>query len=887
MFRSNYRSSVRSGQIYSGPVKSQLYQSCRSIRHLLQIHAKLTVTGEINGHEEHHQHTILHLLNSYSSFHQLDTVVSIFNSVETPIPPLWNTVIRAHTNAGQHGKAIELYHGMSARTDQNFGPDKYTFTFVLKACAGVRDSKTGGLVHDEVLMRGLENDLYIRTGLINLYSKLGMIDVARKLFDTMPEEPDIVTWNAMILGLAQTRCERDSCEALDLFRRKQYCPGGVRPNSVTLLNLLPAVCNLENLTACRSLHGFVVRRCFSDIRSLHNGLIDAYSKCGVVSVARKLFDEMPETRDDVSWASMISGYVHNGCLTQALELFDESNSPLNAVSVVSAIIAATETGDLRRGKEIHLRARSSKADADIRVVTALVTMYTKHDEVDKARELFRSIPNRKKDVVIWSAMISALSQSGSARNAKESLSLFIEMQVTGGIKPNVITLVSILPACSDLLHLKSIKSVHSYVIKSVEEHSLDRASTGTALVAAYSKCGVFKYATTLFKILKHKTVITWNALINGYAQIGDAENALATFRRLRREGGEVRFDSGTIVGVLPACALLNAGVSGMSVHGLTVKTGFSSDLHVRNATVDMYSKCFKLESAVTLFNESYTDSANDIISWNTMIAGFVHNNREEEALIAFQCLRDIDLTPNLVTFLTILPATASTASLRHGRALHSYIIRSGHDSHLSIGNTLIDMYSKCGRLDLARQVFDEMTSKDTVSSNAMIVGYAINGKGEEAVDLFRHLLQSPDAVTYLGVLSACRHSGLVDEGIAIFRSMTSLPKVEHYACMVDMYGRSGRLSDALDLIREMGTVEPDESVWGAFLDGCRLNSDVEMGKVALEELKKFKGGNIAGPYVVLSGIYSDLGSWDQARKIRLSMKSKGLTKIPGCSTWID
>ncbi|KAJ6810921.1 pentatricopeptide repeat-containing protein [Iris pallida] len=288
------------------------------------------------------------LVNSYSSFRQPHSSLSVFRS--SPGPPsvfLWNSIIRSLTGSGHHAHALQLYHDMLARGPR---PDKFTFTFVLKACAGSKDPGNGTAVHDEIVRRGLHNDVFIATAIVDMYSKLGRIDIARQVFDSMPE-PDVVAWNAMIGGLSSHQVDSAAHEAaLAVFRRMQNV-GGVEPNSVTILNLFPAVCRLFDPLLCRSLHGFAARRGFLHLVS--NGLMDAYSKCEKIEAARSIFDVMSGSRDDVSWATMISGYVYNGCFREALSLFDElreNNLKLNQVSVVSALSAAAEMGDLEKGR---------------------------------------------------------------------------------------------------------------------------------------------------------------------------------------------------------------------------------------------------------------------------------------------------------------------------------------------------------------------------------------------------------------------------------------------------------------------------------------------------------------------------------------------------------
>ncbi|KAF9596227.1 hypothetical protein IFM89_008386 [Coptis chinensis] len=714
-------------------------------------------------------------------------------------------------------------------------PDKYTFTFVLKACTGNLDLEEGVKIHNEIALKGLECDVYVGTGLIDMYCKMGHVDKARKVFDQIPVL-DVVSWNVMIAGFSQSR---DSYEALRFFRNMQFA--GLVPNRVSLLNLLPSISELSGVVLCKSVHGFVVRRGFCSV--VFNGLIDTYSKCGHVDAARLVFDHMMG-RDDVSWGTMMAGYVHNARFGETLKLFGRlriGNLKLNQVSVVSALSAAAEMGDMDKGKEIHHYAIEDGIDMDVSVATSVMTMYAKCGEPEKAKHMFVGIP--RKDIVAWSAIIAAFGQTG---NPIEALSLFREMQ-EGNNKPNRITMMSVLPACAELSALNLGKSLHGYIIKS--DIGID-VSTGTALVSMYARCGRFSLAQTLFSRMLHKDVVTWNALINGYAQSGDAHRAMEMFHQLRLEGHCP--DCGTMVGVLPACVLMDDLNQGTCVHGQIIKSGFTADLHVKNALIDMYAKCGDLTTAELLFNE--TELTKDEISWNILIAGYMQNGCAKEAICAFHQMRSESLQPNLVSIVSVLPAAAYLAAIREGMSLHGYVIRTGLESSVLVGNSLIDMYAKCGRVNLSEEVFHRMCIRDTVSWNSMLAGYALHGLGDPAVALFSRMLEScneVDSVSFVSVLSACRHGGLIEEGRNLFSSMSSRhglePHLEHYACMVDLLGRAG--------------------------------------EIALSHLVRLEPQNPAH-HVVLSNIYAHSGRWGDAGNTRAVMSRMGLRKIPGCS-WVE
>ncbi|PHT80600.1 hypothetical protein T459_13615 [Capsicum annuum] len=840
-----------------------LLSSCKSLTSLTQIHARIITSGY-----NFNIPITTHLINLYSSFKKSNFSRTLFDL--TPNPPLilWNSMIRAYIRASQHQESLKMYSLMSEK--ERIEPDKYTFTFVLKACTGLSNFEKGVKIHEDVVKRNLENDVFIGTGLIDMYSKMGDLVSAWKVFDKMPER-DVVVWNAMIYGVAQSG---EAVKAVELFKKMQIvCE--ISPSSVTLLNLLPAVCKLRDVRVCRCIHGYVYRRVFPV--SVYNALIDAYAKCGYDNVARRVFDEL-RGKDDVSWGTMMAGYAYNGKFYEVLELFDWMKSlglTMSKVSAVSALLGTGEAGDLERGIEIHELTIEEMIDSDVIIATSLMTMYAKCGAVDKARDLFWGINGR--DLVAWSAAIAAFAQSGCPQ---EALSLFRDMQNEYS-QPNSITLVSVIPACAELRAVRLGKSVHCHAIKAGMDSDI---STGTALVSMYAKCNLFSSALNLFNKMPLIEVVTWNALINRYAQIGDCYNALKMFCRLILAG--FCPDPGTMVGVLPACASLDDVRLGMCLHCQIIRYGFESDCHVMNALIDMYAKCGSLSSAEFMFNK--TEFSKDEVSWNTMIAGYMHNGLAKEALSAFHSMKFGSFQPNVVTIASILPAVSHLTYLREGMTIHAYIIKSGFQSHKLVANSLIDMYAKCGQLDLSERVFEEMENTDSVSWNALLTAYSMHGEGDHALSVFSLMEKRDvevDSISFLSVLSACRHEGLVEEGRKIFHRMRDKyhiePNVEHYACLVDLLGRAGLFSEIMDLLKTM-PMEPDGGVWGALLDASRMHSNIEIAEVALKHLVKIEQGNPAH-YVVLSSLYSQSGRWNDAVHTRVKMNDIGLRKNPGYS----
>ncbi|CAK9204512.1 unnamed protein product, partial [Sphagnum troendelagicum] len=345
-------------------------------------------------------------------------------------------------------------------------------------------------------------------------------------------------------------------------------------------------------------------------------------------------------------------------------------------------------------------------------------------------------------------------------------------------------------------------------------------------------------------------------------------------------------DRFTFVSVINACASLRSLEEGRCIHTQIIQSGCESDLYVNNALIDMYAKCGSLEDAWRVFNKMPT---RDVVAWNGMIFGHVRSGAGRKALELFQQMQHEK--PDYVTFMGILSACASVAALEEGRHIHKQIIRSSCESNVCVGTSLIDMYSKCGSIEDAWSVFNKMATRNVATWNAMLGGYAMHGHGKDALEHFEQMCLEgvePDRVSFLVLLSACSHAGLLDEGLCYFESMGpvySIPAtLELYACMVDLLGRAGHLHEAEDLVKAM-SCEPDIYVWVALLGACRVHGEVEMGERIAKQVLELNPGDAAG-YVLLSNIYAAAGKWDLRANIQRQRLRMGVKKDPG-QTWIE
>ncbi|XP_057861166.2 putative pentatricopeptide repeat-containing protein At3g23330 isoform X2 [Cryptomeria japonica] len=371
----------------------------------------------------------------------------------------------------------------------------------------------------------------------------------------------------------------------------------------------------------------------------------------------------------------------------------------------------------------------------------------------------------------------------------------------------------------------------------------------------------------------------------GYVQSGCSVEAWKLFRQMLLDG--IDSNPMTLTIVLPVCSYSENLQLGKMIHGYVVRRRFDLDIFVGSALIDFYAKCRRVDVACQLFDRM--PEAN-VVSWTAMIACYAQNEHANDALKCFRRMQLAGVKPNEITIVSVLPACAQLAALQQGKQIHQYVLKIGFMRIISVGNALIDMYSKCGSINIASRVFDKIIDKNVVSWSAMIAGFGMHGKGESALELFNQMQYTaiePDYVTFIGVLSACSHAGLVDEGWQYFNMMREKygisHVVEHYACMVDLLGRAGQLHEAQTLIEKM-PLEPSSSVWGALLAACRVHSNLELGEHAFKWILKLEPENV-GNYILLANIYAAVGRWDRMEKVRIMMKKRSLRKVPGYS-WI-
>ncbi|XAR73830.1 hypothetical protein NMG60_11007929 [Bertholletia excelsa] len=502
------------------------------------------------------------------------------------------------------------------------------------------------------------------------------------------------------------------------------------------------------------------------------------------------------------------------------------------------------------------------------------------------------------------------------REGSKSTQIFIPFSQLQQRKILESRLIAVLHECNDLIR---IKQVHGHIVR----QGLDQCCYVLAkLVRMLTKVGVSmdSYARIVFEQVKQPNPFLWTSLIRGYSLQGPFTESIFLYNCMRKDGtGPVSF---TFSALLKSCtAALNIDL-GRQIHAQTITIGgFVSDLYVGNTMIDMYVKCGFLDCGRKVFDEmperdviswtslivAYAKSGDmntaaglfdglpvkDMVAWTAMVTGFAQNARPREALDFFQRMQDVDVLTDEVTLVGAISACAQLGATKYASWICEVAEKSGFEptNNVVIGSALIDMYSKCGNLEDAYKVFERMKERNVFSYSSMIVGFAMHGCAKAAIQLFEEMVKTeikPNRVTFIGVLTACSHAGMVQHGKEVFGMMEKCygvtPSADHYACMVDLLGRAGHLEEALELVRTM-PMDSHGGVWGALLGACRIHGNPDIAEIAANHLFELEPNSI-GNYILLSNIYALAGRWNDVSRVRKLIRTKGLQKNPGCS-WVE
>ncbi|XP_077209839.1 pentatricopeptide repeat (PPR-like) superfamily protein [Tasmannia lanceolata] len=620
-----------------------------------------------------------------------------------------------------------------------------SFDLLLRQCTTLAQSKQ---VHAQIILNGAHQSHFLAAKLISIYSKFGLLHNARMVFCSIPtdQNTNLLLWNSILRANLSHDCTK---EALSLYLQMREL--GVEADGFTFPLLIRACSSIGDEKLCRIVHGNVIMMGFHSHLHVANELVVLYGKLGRMECALQVFDRMPQ-RNVVSWNTMISGFSLNYDCVGAFNMF-------------------------------------------------------------RRMELDGLVPN----LVTWTSLLSAHARCGLNN---EVLDLFGEMRMRqNGATAEAIAVV--LSVCADLDALDKGKVIHGYAIRSGFE---DYVFVKNSLVCMYGKHGNWEDAKMLFSKMRLWNLVSWNVLISCYAAAGLCDEAFEVFSQLEKKGEELK--------IRP-----------------------------------------------------------NVISWSAVIDGFASSGRGDKSLELFRRMLCVGVEPNSVTIASVLSVCAELVALGFGKEIHGYVIRSLMDKNILVENGLVHMYAKSGSLRDGRLVFDRMKGRDLISWNSMMAGYGVHGFGRDALSTFDDMVRTglkPDGITFIAVMSACSHAGLVDEGCRLFDQMVNefmiLPQMEHYACMVDLLGRAGLLQEASEFVKKM-PMKPNAYIWGALLNSCRIHKNTAVAEETASRIFSLES-ETTGSYMLLSNIYAACGRWEDSARVRVLSKTKGLKKSPGQS-WIE
>ncbi|KAK7285087.1 hypothetical protein RJT34_19845 [Clitoria ternatea] len=649
----------------------------------------------------------------------------------------------------------------------------------------------------------------------------------------------------------------------------------------TYVNLILACTNFKSLKHGNKIHDHILKSNCQPNLVLQNHILNMYGKCGSLKEARKVFDTM-QLRNVISWTIMISGYSQNDQVNEAMIMYIKmlrSGHFPDQLTFGSIIKACCSMGDIDLGRQLHCHVIKSGYDCHLIAQNALISMYTKFGQIGHASDVFSTIST--KDLISWASMITGLTQLGYEI---EALYLFRDMLRQGIYQPNEFIFGSLFSACSSFLEPEFGRQVHGMCAK----FGLGRdVFVGCSLCDMYANFGFLPSAKRAFCHIRCPDIVSWNAIIAAFADSGDVHEAVSLFWQMMHSG--LMPDNVTFLSLLSACGSPVTLNQGMQIHSYIIKIGFDKEVSVCNSLLTMYAKCSNLHDAFNVFVD-LSEKAN-LVSWNAILSACLQHKQAGEAFRLFKLMLSSENSRDNITITNLLGTCAELASLEVGNQIHCFSIKSGLVADVSVSNRLIDMYAKCGSLKHARDVFDSTQNPDIVSWSSLIVGYAQFGLGHEALNLFRMMRNSgvqPNEVTYLGVLSACSHIGLVEEGWHLYKTMEVEqgipPTIEHISCMVDLLARAGCLYEAENFIKETG-FDPDITTWKTLLASCRTHGNVDIAERAAKNILKLDPCNSAA-LVLLSNIHASAGNWKDVAKLRNLMRQIGVQKVPGQS-WIE
>lgn len=869
------------------------------------------------------------LVSMYRKCGSIVEAQDVFDRLSQPDKVSWNAMLVAYAQQGQAAKTLQLYELM---LDAVVSPDVWTCVSALQACGALsgnaegkdngqtsrlKSLEKGKAIHADARIFGFDSNDFVVSTLISMYGKCGSVADAMLVFGSL-SNPNVVSWNAMLQANVE---QGQSSIALELYEEMQE--RGVSPDARTCVTVLQACGMLAEkepnakfkcIAMGEAIHANAQGRGHVSDVFVGGALVTMYRKLGRMEDAWDVFTGLSE-RNLVLWNMMLSAYIEEGQPGKALLLYEQMQEEVvgqDAWTFVSALQACGMLAEkekdgnarnikeqlLAKGMAIHGDVQRKGCDSDLFVGSTLISMYGKCGSIANAQSVFDELPSR--NVVSWNALLAAYVEQGKAETA---LQLFRQMQ-RERMSPDVRTFVTMTQACSMLADkeehanvdgcltkAKSLKEGRAIHDEACEKGCDSDVFLGNTLVNMYGRCGSILDAQRVFDGLLERNIVSWNAMLAAYIVQGLAKEAFQLYDKMQEEG--VSPDARTCVSALQACGMLSVKESdavtwGAAIHTYAERKGYASDVFVASTLISMYGKCGRILKAQKVFDSL---AKRDVVSWNAMLTACIQRGEGEKALQLYKQMQEESVSPDEITYSCILQACSNTGSLASLRQIHEGLVSREQKMSPLLVSSIIHAYGRCCSMVDAQTVFDSLPHPDVVSWTALIAGYAWQGDTVASLRSYGRMLEAgvnPNGVTFLSLLSACGHAGLVDKGVEYFESMSRnygiTPAIEHYVSMVDLLGRAGHFKMLRRLLVTM-PVEPDLAMWLCLLGACRKHRKVALGKLAFDEAVSMEPANAAA-YVLMTNIYNDAGLVDRAEKVTVLRGKSQVTKKPAQS-WIQ
>lgn len=751
---------------------------------------------------------------------------------------------------------------------------------ICQRCKKEKNLAYAKCIHMHIRDKGLESHEELGNYVVQMFVECGSLPDAQHVFDSLAHRNEY-SW----ISLLKAHFDQGELQhVLHLCEKMQE--DGILHNRYTIVTPLKACARLNRVEKGRDLHSDIYKQGLENDLVIGNTLVDMYAKCGSIEEATGVFEKL-QSRDVVSWNALMTGYVEHGFIEKALNCLHEMSFHGVAADKVTLLCCLKACGNLDyvdRGHDTHAAIVKQGLERHLFLGNALIDMYTKCGSLTEAREVLEQLPIR--DVISWTSLIAGYAENGCGKEALKCL----ERMQEDGISPTAATLICSLKACGSMGSIEKGREIHDDI--PIELYRRE-PTIGNSLVDMYAKCGSLVEAQQVFDQLPNRNLISWNTLIAGYTEHGRGDDALNHFEKMQLEG--MCPDTSTLNCSLKACGLVGSLVRSQEVHADIVKKGLEKSHFIGNTLVDVYAKCGSLADAQQVFDKQ---NIGNVVSWTALISGYADRGLGRQALDCLEKMQMEGVPRNAVTMACSLKACSSIGAIDVGQELHTEVTKTGYlyfefgensdrsvhkgnakeTDRLLLGNALIDMYGKCGNVLDAQNVFDAMPLHDLVSWNALITGYARQGHNEVVMDLFdkmREEVIDPDAITFLSLLSACNHAGLVFKARTYFDAMTKEynvpPTSEHYNCVIDLLGRAGQLVEAIEMLEKM-PFQPTIFAWCSMLGACRKWGNVKLGRHAFECVMRLDKQHAAA-FILMFNIYMDACMWEEAKKMEAMIQA--------------